>query len=102
MVSLPPIYVFSGQKLVKNMLEGAPDGKKSKIASVQKTVKKALFLMQYYVCIGAVMALQKNGSFTSETFCDVIRHLIAKKFDGPALLILDGHNSHHDITALDL
>lgn len=52
--------------------------------------------------IGAVMAFQKNGSFTSVTFADVIRHLIAHKFDGPALLILDGHNSHHDTDALDL
>lgn len=25
-VSLPPMYVFSGKKLVQNMLEGAPNG----------------------------------------------------------------------------
>lgn len=57
----------------------------------------------FHVCwIGAVMAFQKNGSFTSGTFCDVIRHLIAYKLDGPALLLLDGHNSHHDIERLDL
>jgi hypothetical protein len=48
------------------------------------------------------MAFQQNGSFTSVTFGDVIRHLIAHKHDGAALLILDGHSSHHDIDALDL
>jgi hypothetical protein len=48
------------------------------------------------------MAFQKNGSFTCVTFADVIRHLLAHKHDGPALLILDGHNSHHDVDALDL
>ena len=58
--------------------------------------------MLCYVWIGAVMAFQKNGSFTSVTFSDVVRHLIANKHDGAALLILDGHNSHHDIEALDV
>lgn len=51
---------------------------------------------------GALMAFQTNGSFTSVTFADVIRHLLAHKSPGPALLILDGHSSHHDIDALDL
>lgn len=37
--SLPPMYVFCGKKLVHNMLDGAPDGKKNKIARKQKRVK---------------------------------------------------------------
>jgi len=58
--------------------------------------------MPCYMPPDSVMAFQKNGSFTSVTFSDVIRHLIKYKERGPALLILDGHNSHHDIEALDL
>lgn len=48
------------------------------------------------------MALQTSGSFTAVTFCDVIRHLIKHSQPGKRLLILDGHNSHHDVEALDL
>ena len=81
------------------MLDGAPNGKKHKIACKQKKEQKPVSFMPNFVCIGAVMAFQKNGSFTTVTFCDVISHLIAHKHTGPALLILDGHNSHHDITA---
>jgi hypothetical protein len=55
-----------------------------------------------FVCVDSLMSFQKNGSFTSVTFSDVCRHLIHHKAPGPALLILDGHNSHHDIDALDL
>ena len=58
--------------------------------------------MHIFVCSDSLMSFQKNGSFTSVTFSDVIRHLIHHKVAGPALLILDGHNSHHDIDALDL
>ena len=60
------------------------------------------YFMIFLYFVGALMAFQKNGSFTSVTFADVIRHLLAHKSPGPALLILDGHNSHHDIAALDL
>ena len=52
--------------------------------------------------LGAAMAFQTNGSFTSVTFCDVIRHIIKYKHEGQALLILDGHNSHHDVDAISL
>lgn len=55
-----------------------------------------------HVFLGAAMAFQQNGSFTSVTFCDAIRHLAAHKHPGPALLILDGHSSHHELEALDM
>ena len=52
--------------------------------------------------VDAAMAFQSNGSFVSHLFIDVIRHLVKYKHVGPALLIIDGHNSHHDVDALDL
>ena len=48
------------------------------------------------------MCFQINGSFTQDTFTDVIRHLIDHNQPGKKLLILDGHSSHHTMEALDL
>jgi hypothetical protein len=48
------------------------------------------------------MTFQKNGSFTTDTFIDVINHLIMYTQPGKKLLILDGHSSHHSLKALDL
>ena len=55
-----------------------------------------------YRMIGSACAFQTNGSFTSATFADVIRHIIAHTDKEKKLLIIDGHNSHHDMEALEL
>ena len=52
--------------------------------------------------LGSVCAFHTSGSFTGVTFADVIRHIIANTPQGKKLLIIDGHNSHHDVTALEL
>lgn len=70
--------------------------------SIGKKIEKCHVLCVMSCFQGACMALQRNGSFTSHTFADVITHLLKKKYPGPALLIMDGHNSHHDIDALDM
>lgn len=101
-VSLPPMYVFAGKNLVHNMLEGSPAGTKHDDTHEGKNMKKSLMFNSISCLLGSILAFQKNGSFTTITFCDVIRHLLAHKTEGPALLILDGHNSHHDMDALDL
>ena len=48
------------------------------------------------------MAFQKNGSFNKSMFADVIRHIVKHTPSGQKLLIMDGHNSHHDVDGLDL
>ena len=101
-VSLPPLYVFAGVKLLHNMLAGAPPG--------NLHAQIMLLICMFFSCthdamschVGAAMAFQSNGSFVSHLFIDVIRHLVAHKHAGPALLIIDGHNSHHEVDALDL
>ena len=98
-ISLPPMYVFAGKHLTRNMLEGAPPG--TTLAHAKMLVDSVKFYT-LFLFSGSLLAFQTNGSFTTITFCDVIRHLLAHTTEGPALLILDGHNSHHDIDALDL
>lgn len=69
-----------------------------------RAMKIALCLDVYYIfsLIDAAMAFHTSGSFTSILFADAIRHLLTKKHPGPALLILDGHSSHHDLEGIDL
>jgi hypothetical protein len=101
-ISLPPMYVFAGKNLVHNMLEGAPAGTKHITKCACKMLGNSVKLSPLYLFLGSVLAFQTNGSFTTITFCDVIRHIIKYKSEGQLLLILDGHNSHHDIEGLDL
>jgi hypothetical protein len=101
-VSLPPLYVFAGVKLIHNMLAGAPQGN---LHAQKKLNAMRIFICTHHIVschVGAAMAFQSNGSFVSHLFVDVIRHLVAHKHAGPALLIIDGHNSHHEVDALDL
>ena len=68
-------------------------------------VSYMMFLLMFdlnFHPIGSPMCFQKNGSFTQNTFTDVIRHLIDHTPSGKKLLILDGHSSHHTVEALDL
>ena len=44
--------------------------------------------------LGSAMCFQKNGSFTTQMFADVITHLHVYGTPGKKLLILDGHSSH--------
>ena len=46
--------------------------------------------------------MQESGYFTSNTFPDTIRHLMANSPAGKKLFIVDGHDSHLDVDALDL
>jgi hypothetical protein len=57
---------------------------------------------EFFHTLGSRVAYQPNGSFTQETFTDVIRHIIENTTPGKKLLILDGHSSHHSVEALDL
>ncbi len=101
-IALPPMYVFSGVKLIHNNLEGAPKGKHS--MQIQNAKTHALLVM-FHVMLhhsDSAMSFQKNGSFTSDTFCDVIRHLVRHTPPGQKLLIIHGHNSHHEVDGLDL
>jgi hypothetical protein len=101
-VSLPPLYIFSGVKLIHNMLKGAPEGINNKIHTKPTCIVVVMLVDCVFCFVGSAMAFQKNGSFTCSTFCDVIRHLTMHSPSGKKLLILDGHNSHHDVDALDM
>ncbi len=99
--SLPPLYVFSGEKLRHNMLDGAPEGMEQCTTMTCCACAHAMF-DSTPTCTGSVMAFQKNGSFTGATFTDAMRHFVANTPAGKKLLIIDGHGSHHELEALDL
>ncbi len=101
-IALPPLYVFSGVKLIHNNLEGAPKGKHIMQTQNAKMHVNSGMLHVMPRPTDSAMSFQKNGSFTSDTFCDVIRHLVKHTPPGQKLLIIDGHNSHHEVDALDL
>lgn len=61
-----------------------------------------MFLMLCIPLIGSRFAMQENGYFTSDTFADVVRHLIDNAPSHQKLFILDGHDSHTNVDALDL
>lgn len=67
----------------------------------QEMRKTHVFHAPYYVQ-GSRFAMQESGYFTSNTFPDTIRHLMANSPPGKKLFILDGHDSHLDVDALDL
>jgi hypothetical protein len=46
--------------------------------------------------------MQENGYFTADVFPDVIRHLMECAPSSQKLFILDGHDSHTSVEALDL
>ncbi len=101
-IALPPLYVFSGVKLIHNNLEGAPKGKHSMQTENAKIHVHSVMLDVMHHHTDSAMSFQKNGSFTSDTFCDVIRHLVRHTSPGQKLFIIDGHNSHHEVDGLDL
>ena len=74
--SLPPLYVFQGQRRVVGILAGAPEG--------------------------AQYALSESGYFTEENFIHVIEFINKHTPSSPRLLILDGHTSHFAPAALGL
>ena len=51
---------------------------------------------------GSRFSMQESGYFTSNTFPDTIRHLMEYSPPGKKLFILDGHDSHLDVDALDM
>ena len=46
--------------------------------------------------------MQESGYFTADIFPDVIRHLMENKPTPQKLFILDGHDSHTNVDALDM
>jgi hypothetical protein len=46
--------------------------------------------------------MQENGYFTADVFPDVVRHLMEYAPSGQKLFILDGHDSHTSVEALDM
>jgi hypothetical protein len=52
--------------------------------------------------IGSRFAMQENGYFTADVFPDVVRHLMECAPSAQKLFILDGHDSHTSVEALDL
>jgi hypothetical protein len=75
------------------------------MARKQKNTRRMQYWRVFNVMLcspDSAMSFQKNGSFTSDTFCDVIRHLVRHTPSGQKLLIIDGHNSHHEVGALDM
>lgn len=80
---------------VRHQVKSAP---KMKPPHIQK---KPAFNAPCHVS-GSRFAMQDNGYFTSNTFPDTIRHLMANSLPGKKLFILDGHDSHLDVDALDL
>jgi hypothetical protein len=98
-IALPPLYVVSGVKLLHDILNGAPEGLSCHEKCRQE---KCVMFKSCYVMLGSVACHYSSGSFTTNMFIDVVRHIINHTTPGKKLLILDGHNSHHSIEALDL
>ncbi len=61
-----------------------------------------MFLTPRYTYIGSRFAMQENGYFTADVFPDVVRHLMEYAPSGQKLFILDGHDSHTSVEALDM
>ena len=99
--TIPPLYVFTGKNTGKNLLYGAPEGKYTTSEWKEKPGKNNVFHVIYHV-LGSRFSMQESGYFTSKTFPDTIRHLMANSPPGKKLFILDGHDSHLDVDAFDL
>ena len=99
--SLPPLYVFKGKTTNKNLLYGAPAGTESHVVTCY-AMSYMRILTRSMQCAGSRFAMQESGYFTSNIFSDTIRHIIDYQPNGQKLLIVDGHDSHTDVDALDM
>ncbi|KAK3800655.1 hypothetical protein RRG08_003062 [Elysia crispata] len=77
-VPLPPVFVFPRKKFQAHMMNNAPEGSKGVVSD--------------------------SGWITSDRFLDVLQHFVAHtqpSESNPALLILDNHESHLSLPALE-
>lgn len=77
--ALPPVMVFPRKKYVPHMISGAPTG--------------------------TLGLATKTGWMNSDLFIDVMKHFVkftASSKDNPSLLIMDNHESHLSLGALDI
>lgn len=51
---------------------------------------------------GSIFTMTPKGYITKESFCAFLRHFQEHSLPGTALLILDGHRSHIDLSAIEL
>lgn len=77
--ALPPVMIFPRKKFLPHMIRGAP--------------------------AGTLGLASKTGWMNSELFVETIKHFVkftASSKDNPSLLIMDNHESHLSIEALDI
>ena len=76
-ISIPPLIIYTGKRVIENLLEGAPPG--------------------------TVMGFTEKGYMQESLFNQYIEHFIKSiPATRPALLMLDGHKSHINISSLDI
>jgi hypothetical protein len=74
---IPPLIIYKGKRVIDNLLDGAPPG--------------------------TVMGFTEKGYMQESLFNQYIQHFIKSiSTKRPALLMLDGHKSHINISSLDM